>query len=60
MQVSLKFSSLQKLPAEKTTLSLQAQPGSVCSVRAIDQSVLLLKPEQELTVDYVKILSVMF
>nr|XP_020476381.1 alpha-2-macroglobulin-like [Monopterus albus] len=52
-KVSLQFSSLQELPAEETTLRLQAHPGSVCSVRAIDQSVLLLKPEQELTVDYV-------
>uniref|UniRef100_A0A3Q1I8X8 Alpha-2-macroglobulin bait region domain-containing protein n=1 Tax=Anabas testudineus TaxID=64144 RepID=A0A3Q1I8X8_ANATE len=49
-KVSLKFSSLQKLPADKTSLSLQAHPGSMCSVRAIDQSVLLLKPEQELSV----------
>ncbi|XP_023284214.1 alpha-2-macroglobulin-like isoform X1 [Seriola lalandi dorsalis] len=52
-KVSLKFSSVQNLPAEKTTLSLQAQPRSICSVRAIDQSVLLLRSEQELTVDYV-------
>ncbi|XP_042270737.1 alpha-2-macroglobulin-like protein 1 isoform X1 [Thunnus maccoyii] len=52
-KVSLKFSSLQELPAEKTTLKLQAHPGSLCSVRAIDQSVLLLQSEQELTVDYV-------
>ncbi|KAF3692590.1 Alpha-2-macroglobulin [Channa argus] len=52
-KVFLKFSSLQKLPAEKTSLSLQAHPGSLCSVRAIDQSILLLKPEQEVTVDYV-------
>ncbi|XP_070685213.1 alpha-2-macroglobulin [Pempheris klunzingeri] len=52
-KVSLKFSSLQELPAEKTTLRLQAHPGSMCSVRAIDQSVLLLQSEQEITVDYV-------
>ncbi|XP_010738618.1 alpha-2-macroglobulin isoform X2 [Larimichthys crocea] len=52
-KVSLKFSSLQELPAEKTTLNLQAHPGSMCSVRAIDQSVLLLQSEQELTIDYV-------
>ncbi|XP_023130414.2 alpha-2-macroglobulin-like protein 1 isoform X1 [Amphiprion ocellaris] len=51
-KVSLKFSSLQELPAEKTTLSLQAHPGSMCSVRAIDQSVLLLQAEQELNVGY--------
>lgn len=52
-KVSLKFSSLQELPAERTTLSLKAHPGSLCSVRAIDQSVLLLQAEQELTVSYV-------
>ncbi|XP_061537054.1 alpha-2-macroglobulin-like protein 1 [Phycodurus eques] len=52
-KVSLKFSSLQELPSEKTTLKLQAQPGSLCSVRAIDQSILLLKSEKELTVGYV-------
>ncbi|MEQ2187511.1 hypothetical protein GOODEAATRI_005428 [Goodea atripinnis] len=50
--VSLKFSSVQQLPAEKTTLTVKANPKSLCSVRAIDQSILLLKPEQELTVDY--------
>lgn len=54
LQVSLKFSSLQQLPAEKTTLSVKAQPGSLCSVRAIDQSVLLLQAEEELTVDSVR------
>uniref|UniRef100_UPI0037E968C3 alpha-2-macroglobulin-like n=1 Tax=Semicossyphus pulcher TaxID=241346 RepID=UPI0037E968C3 len=52
-KVSLKFSSVKHLPAEKTTLSLKAHPGSLCSVRAIDMSVLLLQQEQELTVDYV-------
>ncbi|XP_036391806.1 alpha-2-macroglobulin isoform X2 [Megalops cyprinoides] len=52
-KVSLKFSSLQELPGEKTSLSLKAQPGSLCSVRAIDQSVLLLQPEQEISVDSV-------
>lgn len=53
-QVSLRFSSLQELPAEKTTLSLKADPGSLCSVRAVDQSVLLLQPEEELTTDSVR------
>uniref|UniRef100_A0AAZ3R0U7 Alpha-2-macroglobulin-like protein 1 n=1 Tax=Oncorhynchus tshawytscha TaxID=74940 RepID=A0AAZ3R0U7_ONCTS len=52
-EVSLKFSSLQELPGEKTSLSLQAHPGSLCSLRAIDQSVLLLQPEQELSLDSV-------
>lgn len=54
LQVSLKFSSLQALPAEKTTLTLKAHPGSLCSVRALDQSVLLLKAEEELTVNAVR------
>uniref|UniRef100_A0A3Q2Y2W7 Alpha-2-macroglobulin-like protein 1 n=1 Tax=Hippocampus comes TaxID=109280 RepID=A0A3Q2Y2W7_HIPCM len=53
-KVSLKFPSIQELPAEKTTLKLQAQPGSLCSVRAIDQSILLLQSERELTVGYVR------
>ncbi|XP_075891854.1 alpha-2-macroglobulin-P [Nelusetta ayraudi] len=52
-QVALKFSSLEQLPAERTSLNLQAHPGSLCSVRAIDQSVLLLQTEQELTASYV-------
>ncbi|XP_077396698.1 alpha-2-macroglobulin-like protein 1 [Festucalex cinctus] len=52
-KVSVQFSSLQELPAAKTTLRLRAQPGSLCSLRAIDQSVLLLQAEKELTVDYV-------
>ncbi|KAM8854400.1 alpha-2-macroglobulin [Synchiropus picturatus] len=52
-KVFLKFSALEQLPAENTTLKLQAHPGSMCSVRAVDQSVLLLKSEEELTVDYV-------
>uniref|UniRef100_H2L543 Alpha-2-macroglobulin-like protein 1 n=1 Tax=Oryzias latipes TaxID=8090 RepID=H2L543_ORYLA len=49
----LNFSAVQELPGAKTTLTLRARSGSLCSVRAIDQSVLLLKSEEELTVDYV-------
>ncbi|RVE75125.1 hypothetical protein OJAV_G00013740 [Oryzias javanicus] len=52
-KVSLKFSTIQELPGAKTTLTVQAQPSSLCSVRAIDQSILLLKSEEELTTDYV-------
>ncbi|XP_052418460.1 alpha-2-macroglobulin-like protein 1 [Carassius gibelio] len=47
-KVSLKFSSPTELPGQKTSLNLEASPGSLCSVRAIDQSVLLMKPEAEL------------
>ncbi|XP_051962766.1 alpha-2-macroglobulin-like [Xyrauchen texanus] len=52
-KVYLNFSSPTALPGEKTSLKLKAQPGSLCSVRAIDQSVLLLKPEAELNADFV-------
>lgn len=30
-------------------LQLQAAPGSLCAVRAVDESVLLLRPETELS-----------
>lgn len=50
-KVSLKFSSLQELPGEKTSLSLNAHSGSLCSLRAIDQSILLLEPERELNIE---------
>ncbi|XP_062335112.1 alpha-2-macroglobulin-like protein 1 [Osmerus eperlanus] len=49
-KVSLQFASPQELPGEGTSLRLTAHPGSLCSVRAIDQSVLLLQPEEELSV----------
>ncbi|XP_051965892.1 alpha-2-macroglobulin-like protein 1 [Xyrauchen texanus] len=52
-KVSLNFSSPTALPGERTSLKLKAQPGSLCSVRAIDQSVLLLKPEAELNAEFV-------
>ncbi|XP_073719633.1 alpha-2-macroglobulin-like protein 1 [Misgurnus anguillicaudatus] len=52
-KVSLSFSSSTALPKQTTTLNLKAQPGSLCSVRSIDQSVLLLRPEAELNAAYV-------
>ncbi|XP_062310598.1 alpha-2-macroglobulin-like protein 1 [Osmerus eperlanus] len=48
-KVSLQFSSLQALPGGTVSLMLKAQPGSLCSVRSIDQSVLLLQPGEELS-----------
>ncbi|KAA0701893.1 Alpha-2-macroglobulin-like protein 1 [Triplophysa tibetana] len=52
-EVSLNFSSSTALPKDTATLNLRAQPGSLCSVRSIDQSVLLLKPEAELNAAFV-------
>lgn len=49
LQVSMKFSKEQDLPGSTTHLCLQAAPDSFCALRAVDKSVLLLKPEQELS-----------
>ncbi|KAL7884006.1 hypothetical protein AOLI_G00067760 [Acnodon oligacanthus] len=51
--VSLTFSSPKALPGGQTSLILKAQPRSLCSVKAIDRSVLLLKPENELNLEIV-------
>ncbi|KAL1791017.1 pregnancy zone protein-like, partial [Sigmodon hispidus] len=48
-KVSIKFSKEQDLPGSTTSLHLQAAPDSFCALRAVDKSVLLLKPEQELS-----------
>ncbi|XP_058245936.1 alpha-2-macroglobulin-like protein 1 [Hemibagrus wyckioides] len=52
-KVSLNFKSPSELPGDVTSLTLKAAPNSLCSVRAIDKSLLLLKPENELTIDSV-------
>nr|KAF6451459.1 alpha-2-macroglobulin like 1 [Molossus molossus] len=48
-QVSLGFSPSQHLPGADVDLKLQAAPGSLCAIRAVDESVLLLRPERELS-----------
>uniref|UniRef100_A0A8C5L3Z1 Alpha-2-macroglobulin like 1 n=1 Tax=Jaculus jaculus TaxID=51337 RepID=A0A8C5L3Z1_JACJA len=48
-EISMKFSKEQGLPGSKVSLSLQAAPGSFCALRAVDKSVLLLRPERELS-----------
>ncbi|XP_053479920.1 alpha-2-macroglobulin-like [Ictalurus furcatus] len=52
-KVSLNFSESSELPGAKVSLILRATPGSLCSVRAIDQSLLLLRPENELNTESV-------
>uniref|UniRef100_A0A8C0SZD3 Alpha-2-macroglobulin n=1 Tax=Canis lupus familiaris TaxID=9615 RepID=A0A8C0SZD3_CANLF len=39
----------QSLPASHTNLEVRAFPNSLCALRAVDQSVLLMKPETELS-----------
>ncbi|XP_065791437.1 pregnancy zone protein-like [Muntiacus reevesi] len=48
-EVNLSFSSAQGLPASNTSLKVTAAPYSLCGLRAVDQSVLLMKPEAELS-----------
>ncbi|KAM9230693.1 alpha-2-macroglobulin-like [Dugong dugon] len=48
-KVNLSFKSAQSLPASFTHLRVSASPESLCALRVVDQSVLLLKPEAELS-----------
>ncbi|TFJ96981.1 uracil phosphoribosyltransferase [Platysternon megacephalum] len=52
-KVQLQFSKNQGLPASNVSLNLEAAANSYCALRAVDQSVLLLRPEQELSADTV-------
>ncbi|XP_059582748.1 alpha-2-macroglobulin [Alligator mississippiensis] len=48
-KVSLVFKPPRGTPASSTDLTLGAFPKSLCAVRAVDKSVLLMKPEAELS-----------
>ncbi|XP_069889942.1 pregnancy zone protein-like [Dipodomys merriami] len=48
-QVHLGFSSTQSLPASDIRVKVTATLLSLCALRAVDQSMLLLKPEKELS-----------
>ncbi|TFJ98933.1 tyrosine-protein phosphatase non-receptor type 18 [Platysternon megacephalum] len=48
-KVDLHFSPAEGLPASDTHLWVGASPGSLCAIRAVDKSVLLMKPEAELS-----------
>ncbi|KAK9976811.1 hypothetical protein ABG768_022011 [Culter alburnus] len=50
-KVSLQFSPAKAVPGEKNTLQLSAQPGSLCGLSAIDQSILILKSGERLDTD---------
>ncbi|KAM4671522.1 alpha-2-macroglobulin-like protein 1 [Amazona ochrocephala] len=49
-KVSLEFSQKEEVPGSKVNLNLKAAPGSLCSVQAVDKSV-LLKKNNTLTAD---------
>ncbi|XP_054974413.1 pregnancy zone protein-like [Sorex araneus] len=48
-KVDVSFSSAQGLPTSDTKLKVTGSPNSLCALRAVDQSVLLMKPEAELS-----------
>ncbi|NWS61746.1 A2MG protein, partial [Chunga burmeisteri] len=48
-QVDLSFSPSEGLPSSDAHLLFRASPNSLCAVRAVDKSVLLMKPEAELS-----------
>uniref|UniRef100_A0A8C6A0D8 PZP alpha-2-macroglobulin like n=1 Tax=Marmota marmota marmota TaxID=9994 RepID=A0A8C6A0D8_MARMA len=48
-KVDLSFSPAQTLPASHAHLRITASPQSLCAIRAVDQSVLLMRPEAELS-----------
>ncbi|NXI50425.1 OVOS protein, partial [Chloroceryle aenea] len=52
-KLQLEFSGKQGLPGSKVGLHLEAAANSYCALRAVDQSVLLLHPEQELSAESV-------
>ncbi|NXH20724.1 A2ML1 protein, partial [Bucco capensis] len=48
-KVKMALSEARALPGSALKLELEAAPGSLCAIRAVDRSVLLLKPEAELS-----------
>ncbi|KAF6121329.1 PZP alpha-2-macroglobulin like [Phyllostomus discolor] len=48
-KVDLSFSPAQSPPTSHAHLRVTASPQSLCALRAVDQSVLLMKPEAELS-----------
>uniref|UniRef100_A0A8C4V0F8 Uncharacterized protein n=1 Tax=Falco tinnunculus TaxID=100819 RepID=A0A8C4V0F8_FALTI len=52
-KVQLEFSEKQGLPGSKVGLHLEAAANSYCALRAVDQSVLLLQPERQLSAESV-------
>ncbi|XP_068113734.1 alpha-2-macroglobulin-like [Hyperolius riggenbachi] len=52
-KVSVGFSPEEVLPGSEVSFQVQAAPGSLCGLRVVDESVVLMKPEKELTADKV-------
>lgn len=52
-QVLLEFSQSSAVPGEESTMQLTAQPGSLCGVSAVDQSVHIKEPGKTVKADKV-------
>ncbi|KAI7790044.1 putative alpha-2-macroglobulin-P-like, partial [Triplophysa rosa] len=52
-KVSAQFSPATAIPGEENTLQLSAQPGSLCGLTGVDQSVLIMEKNKRLNVDNV-------
>ncbi|NWS75316.1 A2ML1 protein, partial [Crotophaga sulcirostris] len=48
-QVKVEFPAKETHPGSTLQLKLQAAPGSLCAIQAVDESMLLIRPESELT-----------
>ncbi|KAG5268329.1 hypothetical protein AALO_G00211370 [Alosa alosa] len=47
-KVSVQFSPPKAVPGEESSLQLSAQPGSLCALSAVDQSIFVLEPGKRL------------
>ncbi|XP_075144179.1 alpha-2-macroglobulin-like [Leptodactylus fuscus] len=52
-KVSVGFFPGEVLPGSDVSLQVGAAPGSLCGLRVVDKSVVLMKPEKEMTADKV-------
>ncbi|KFU93667.1 Ovostatin, partial [Chaetura pelagica] len=52
-KIQLKFSEKQGLPGSKVSLHLESAANSYCALQAVDQSILLLQPGQQLSAESV-------
>ncbi|XP_041924558.1 alpha-2-macroglobulin-like isoform X1 [Alosa sapidissima] len=50
-KVSVQFSPPKAVPGEESSLQLSAQPGSLCGLSAVDQSISILEPGKGLNTD---------
>ncbi|XP_042627022.1 alpha-2-macroglobulin-like isoform X2 [Cyprinus carpio] len=55
-KVSLQFSPAKAVPGEENTLQLSAQPGSLCGLSAVDQSVLIMESGKRLDTEVFNLL----